>query len=539
MDAEYLNADGSVRNYIDERRKSDRINEGFNSNFGFEWFLNESTTWTNSLSFSKSDGNTSEDVNFFNYDANRNFDFLRNRFNDEKNDRENVEFASNFLKKFNNNGHQLMIDASLSNNNRNSFSSITDRIINTTLNPLIENTQNIQDSKRSQLQLDYVLPFANKYQFEIGYKADYQESLSDFSVESADFGGNPFFNNEFEYKEKVNAFYSQFGIKQNKFQYLFGLRWEDSNIDVNFLQTNEFNKKRYNNFFPSAFVSYQVSDKSSVSLSYSRRISRPGGRWLNPFNGISSNINIFQGNPDLDPAITDAFDLGYIKRWSKLTFNTSMYFNMTNDVFQFVRRESGAEVEGVPVIIASPFNLATAYRFGYEFTLNYSPYRWWRLNGNFNFFRNETQGNFSYQSIADGSTITQNFYNVAYSWFARVTSKITLPGKIDWQTNFTYNAPEKNAQGRTLGIAAANLAFSKDVLKEKGTVALNVSDVFNSRKRIFETNLPQLNSYSEMQWRVRAVTLSFTYRFNKPKNERERRRPGRGENGDMDGEFMG
>ena len=80
-----------------------------------------------------------------------------------------------------------------------------------------------------------------------------------------------------------------------------------------------------------------------------------------------------------------------------------------------------------------------------------------------------------------------------------------------------------------------NLAFSKDVMKDKGTIALNVSDVFNSRKRITETELPFQNAYSEFQWRERQVNLSFTYRFNRKKNERERQR---GEGGE-EGEYMG
>ena len=82
-----------------------------------------------------------------------------------------------------------------------------------------------------------------------------------------------------------------------------------------------------------------------------------------------------------------------------------------------------------------------------------------------------------------------------------------------------------------------NLAFSKDVLKDKASISLNVSDVFNSRKRIMETNIPNVvNSYSEMQWRVRQVMLTFTYRFNKQKNDKERQ-PKREDNGE--GDFMG
>jgi len=248
----------------------------------------------------------------------------------------------------------------------------------------------------------------------------------------------------------VNAFYTQFGTKINKFSYLFGLRWEDSNIEVNQLVTNDFNNKRYNNFFPSAFFAYELSENSNVTLSYSRRIQRPRGRFLNPFPNISSNINIFSGNPDLDPALTHAVDFGYLKRWNKVTFNTSLYGNKTDDVFSFIRRESGEFVDGIPIILSGPVNLATEYRLGFEFTLNYSPYKWWRLNGNFNFFRNETQGEYVYTNFLDEEVVI-DLDNVATGWFARVNSKITLPYKIDFQTNATYNAPQKTLPRKNVG----------------------------------------------------------------------------------------
>lgn len=83
-----------------------------------------------------------------------------------------------------------------------------------------------------------------------------------------------------------------------------------------------------------------------------------------------------------------------------------------------------------------------------------------------------------------------------------------------------------------------NLAFSKDILKDKATVAFNVSDVFNSRRRIFEANIPNfINSYSNILWRQRQFTLSLTYRFNKPKSERDSQPRRQDENGG--GEFMG
>ena len=531
----YLNADNSINNIVNETRENDRFSKGYNGNFGMEWNLNETTAWTNTFNYRKNNGDNRDNV-FQNYfEADNTFDYTRNRINLESSNSENVEFATNFTKKFKKEGHKLTLDGSFSTSKDLEIAVITDRATNTA-EVKFDNTLNDQRQSRNLLQMDYVLPIGEGGQFEAGYRGDFSELLTDYQVENDGvINGN--FTNTLEYKEKVNAVYTQYGMKINKFSVLVGLRFEDSNININQLATNDFNTKKYNNFFPSAFFTYEISDKSSASVSYSRRVQRPRGRFLNPFSNLSSNINIFVGNPDLDPAFSDAIDFGYIKRWEKLTFNTSLYVNKTTNSFQFARRESGDFVNGIPITVSSPINLATEYRAGFEFTLNYSPYKWWKLNGNFNFFRNETQGDFVYTDF-NNVVITQNFDNIATSWFTRITSKVSLPYKIDWQTNATYNGPQNTAQGRNLGIFSANLAFSKDIMKDKGTLSFNISDVFNSRKRMMETNLPGFaNSYSEMQWRVRQFSLSFTYRFNKPKNEKERQ-PRKMQN-DNEGDYQG
>lgn len=541
VDTEYLNSDNTTRNFINESRRNTRVNDGVNTNFGMEWYLDDSTTWTNSINYRRFSGQNPERVRFDNFDAAGNFLFTNFRFNDQQEESEDVEYSTNFIKKFKRDGHKLTIDGAFSLNKDNDVSNI---------NNFLELTANDQKQNRNTIQLNYVLPFGKDSQFEAGYKGDFNTLLTDFSVDTLDVDTGAYisdlrYTNILEYKEKIHALYTQYGSKIKKFSYLFGVRWEGSDININQLATGDFNNKRYGNFFPSAFFTYELKDDSNISLSYSRRISRPRGRQINPFSNYSSNINIFQGNPDLDPAFTDAFDLGYLKRWKKLTLSTSAYLNRTTDAFQFVRLESGdfvtVNVDGqqvlTPVILTTPINLATDYRFGFEFTLNYNPYKWWRVNTNFNFFRNETQGDYTYVDF-EGETNTQDFNNVAYSWSARVNSKVTLPYKIDWQTNVNYNAPQTNAQGRVKGFLGVNLAFSKDVLKDKGTIALNVQDVFNSRKRMMETQIPGiLNSYSEMQWRLRTVNVSFTYRFNRQKNERDNRP--RREDGGGDEDFGG
>ncbi len=542
-DSEYFNADGTTRNYIYERRTNSRNDNNYSGNFGFDWYLDPTITWTNTFSYRSNSTDNPEHLEFSNHDANNIFQYTRVRDLTQTDDGENIDFSSNFVKKFKKEGHQLTVDYSFSDNSDNEFSYIQDTDFDDV------RTYEDQIQRRTIVQTDYVLPIGENGRFEAGFKGDYTESNTDFRYEDFDDASNSWTQNDsisniFQYKEKVNALYTQYGNKINKFSYFFGLRWEDSNIDVNQLVTNDYNNKRYNNFFPSAVFAYEFSESTNTSLSYSRRIQRPRGRFLNPFPNYSSNINIFQGNPDLNPAMTHAIDVVFLQKWSKLTLSSSAYFNLTEESFQFIRKESGAfvETEGpngeiteTPIILTTPINLATQYRIGFEFNLNYSPFKWWRLNGNFNFFSNETKGDYTYTNFV-GEEVVQNLDNTAISWTTRITSKITLPYKIDWQANANYNAPQTTAQGKQLGVLSANLAFSKDILKDKATIALNVSDVFNSRKRITETNLPSVSSYSEMQWRQRQVNLSFTYRFNKQKNEREKQQ--KRESG-SDDEFMG
>lgn len=539
-DSEYTGTNVNPQSvFIDERRTNERLNKGYNANFGVELFIDKSSSWTNSLTIRNGRGENPDNVFFYNFDKDRNATFTRNRLNDQKSSDLTFEYATSFTKNFKKDDHKLTVDMSFSENREKDNSIIYDQIIGDPSKSFTERTLNPQNQKRNLFQTDYVLPIGKDSRFEAGYRGSFQKNITDFQIDSLAIAGNwirnDVYSNLLEYKENVNAFYAQYGSKINKFSYFLGLRFEDSDIEVNSISSNDYNTKKYNNFFPTATLNYEFSETSSMSLSYSKRINRPRGRFLNPFSSYSSRINIFRGNPDLNPAYTNALDLGYLKRWKKVTFNTSTYVNVTDDSFQFIRRESGLLADGVPVIESTPINLATEIRAGFEFNINYSPYKWWRINTNFNLFRNETKGDYSYTNSLD-QEIVQNFDNVATSWFTRVSSKITLPYKIDWQTNATYNAPENSAQGKRYSITSVNIAFSKDVLKDKGTIALNVSDLFNSRKRRSEINLPTVTSYSEFQWRQRQINLSFTYRFNKKKSERENNQR-RDDSGD--GEYMG
>jgi len=547
----YFNADGSPKGYLDETRDTERTRDGFNGRAGIEWSITPTTFWTNAINYQKNTGEDTDLINYYNYDANRVSTGTSSRLNNGDTGSENVEYTSNLIKNFDDKGHKLTADLSISRNTDDSNSVIT-------ASPNFNTTLNNQVQKQFQLQADYVLPLGEGSQFEAGYKGSFGDLNNEYFVTDNAGVKDDNLSNTLEYKEYINALYTSYGFKVNKFSYLFGLRWEDTNIEVNLLDNNDFNTKKYNNLFPSAFISYEISDQSNVTASYSKRLSRPRGRFMNPAVNYASNVNIFQGNPDLDPSLTDKYDIGYIKRWEKVTFSTSAYFEDTKDVFSFVRMptgdvvtpdgdvitpEPGEIIDGIPVIKSSPINLGKEQKFGFEFTFNYTPFKWWRLNSNFNFFNVKTTGENSYEDN-NGILVVQNLDNQANTWFARISSKVTLPYKIDWQLSGNYNGEQKTAQGKNLGQFGLNTALSKDIMKDKATIAFNISDIFNSRiMRSYtnlqnDTTLESQTSYGEMQFRKRQFNLSFTYRFNKPKGERDKNAAPRNE-GDGGGEFPG
>jgi outer membrane receptor protein involved in Fe transport len=526
IDQDNFDNNRNLLSSVKERRNNNRYNEGFNDNFGMELYLDKSSSWTNTLFLRKSKGGNPENVIYSISSPTLPFEQTQ-RFNDVYRSNQNAEYTTNYIKRFKKEGHKLTIDAAFSVDTDSDRSTI----LGTQIQPnqaLIssEKTTNKQKQSRNLVQSDYVLPFGKKSQFEMGFRGNFLTLLSDFKVEedllgNGNFTINPNFTNILEYKENVTAAYSQIGSKFGKFSLLTGLRFENSNIQINQLTLQDFNTKNYNNLFPSAFLTYEINQTTNLSANYSKRITRPRDRFINPFSSYSSNVNFFIGNPDLDPALSDVYDVGFLKKWRQVTLSSSVYLNRTEGSFQIVRKETGNFVDGIPVIFNTPFNLSVDDKIGFEFTINYSPYKWLRINGNFNYFNNKTDGIYSYTTAANGVK-TIDFYNTSSTWFTRLTSKISFPYKIDFQVNGTYNAHQKIAQGTTVGVGSMNLALSKDVLKDKGTIAFNVSDVFNSRKRIMDLNLPNVESYSEMQWRERQITLSFTYRFNKQKNDREK-----------------
>jgi len=514
-DVTYLNEDGSIKDYRNEDRDYDRERNRFNTRFGLEYFLTDKSSITGTILYRKSNGDNLSTNLIDESNSSKTITREYSRVETSEGDDITTEYALNFTQDFNRSGHRLTLDFQYSDSEEDDGSLINDfDTYPTFIQNEAERTSTDEKSKEILIKGDYVLPLGETAQFEFGFKADLNDMDMDYLVEDFDSDNNIFinntnFSNSLNFEQNIYSLYTQYGKKINGFSYLLGLRMENTDRKIDLKGSDEDSDKNFTELFPTVNLGLELSEDESVTLGYSRRLRRPRHWFLNPFESRTSETYIRTGNIDLDPTYTNSFDLGWLKKWNKFTLNSSIYYQHSINNFEMVQNEETRDINGIPtlVIIRNPINLSSSDRYGFEFTANYNPFKWWRLSNSFNFYKRTTDGDYNGVSYDSDDT----------SWFTRLTSRVTLPGKIDWQTRGMYRAPSKSALNERDAMFNVNLAFSKDIFKENGTLALNVSDLFNSRKRESTSYTDTTITEGEFQWRQRSITLNFTYRFNQKK----------------------
>ncbi|NNC49528.1 MAG: TonB-dependent receptor [Flaviramulus sp.] len=500
---------------LDEKRNWTDTSKGLTTNTGIEWYINDSASLTTSVVYRDNSSENNSINKLVQFNKINNTTSESERLDPEQETDKTIQYAVNFTKNFEASDHKLTFDFQYEDSNEDQNSIITVNGLETEMVATLEDQRNIL------LQSDYVLPIGEMSQIELGYRGDFTTKSTDFEVALLDTSSGHFvINNDltnlFNFKQYNNAVYTQFGSKIDKFSYLLGLRFENTRITLDQPTTGDFNRKIINGLFPTVNLNYEISSAQSFTLGYNRRISRPRGFMLNPFPSRSSITNVFQGNPDLNPTFSSTFELGYLNQIDKLTISSSIYYSHSTNIMTFVSRKTDETVivdgEEFPVIERGPVNLGEDKRYGFEFNLNYNPTKKWRINSDFNIFKFEREGRFEDVDLSANNL----------SWRARITNKLTLPYNIDWQTNLNYRGPSQDAQNNRKGVLSTNLAFSKDLFKEKASIAFNVRDLFNSAFYSNDITAETFTAYQEIQFRGgRVFNLSFTYRFNQ-KKKRER-----------------
>ena len=538
---EYFNGE-EANSYLFETAKTNRERDQLFFSLGAEYFIDDTSSFTLNGFYRDNEGINDGVVTIDELNAiggNRISTNERKQYEPELD--ESFQISGLYEKKFNDKGHEISATYQYEESAEDELAQITSlqtfpftRINNN------EEVTTLESQKRILAQVDYVYPLDENTQIELGYRGnfntietDYEVAFIENSVRTTDMD----LTNVLVYKEYVNAAYAQFGKKIDQFSLLLGLRMEDSNIVIDQRTTSDYTNKRYTNWFPTVNLSFEIDEKENITLGYAKRIRRPRGFFLNPFPSRNSITNFFQGNPDLNPASTGSFDLGYLKRFKKFTLNGSIYYQRTTSNFQFVNEDTGetviisgdpndsnSDLVIVPVLRRGPINLSKNKRYGGEANLTFTPNRKIRLNANFNVYSNEVIGTYN-GFVFDAKNV---------SWSSRFVSSINFGKGLSWQNQLFFRGPRVTAQSKSKPLGGLSTAINKDIFKDKGTLSFRISDVFNSQKYRTDTFTDTCNSYTEFQWRQPTYIATFTYRLNQKKNQR-RRRGGYG--GDDDGGY--
>ncbi|MCF8237280.1 MAG: TonB-dependent receptor [Saprospiraceae bacterium] len=495
----------------DQVRDHDRNSLSHNVRFGLDLFIGQGGTLTTAFNYRYSQDDNLTKLTYHDYLEDLQHPLLITRRSDNEDELEpTLEYALNWKKTFGRDDHVWTADARYQDNAEHERSDFLEQYFlpdgNQSSEPDKEQRSDNMESERNIIfQSDYQYPLSKTGKIEAGIRAGLRDIDNDFLVEERmleEWAPLVGFNNQFRYDEDIYAAYAIWGEQWKPVSVQAGLRYEYTDISTELVETGEQNPRTYGELFPSAHISFQLPQDQSLQVSYSRRINRPEFRSLNPFLTFSDVRNIWTGNPDLDPELTNAFEVGHIKTWAKGSISPVLFYRKTDHVIDRIRT---VDADGISYI--RPENLDIQHDMGLEVTFSYEPFAIWRVNGNVNFFR----------SITDGTNLGEEFTADAYTWFGRLSSRVTLFQKVDLQINYNYRAPRVTTQGKYLAMQHLDMGASMDVLKNKGTVTLSGRDIFNTRRRIYENRGEDFYTRGNFQWRRGSVNLTFAYRLNQQK----------------------
>lgn len=475
---------------------------------GLDYYFSENSILTLSYLWRRSDAHRITDIRY--EDSWNSIDNLQSytlRRQDETEEEPNSEISANYKKTFEEKGHELTSTFTYLNYWENSDQIFTQNTFSPEdiENPDLEQVQtSLNDEYENQYlaMLDYVKPFAKEGKFEAGFRTSFRRMKNDYLVqEEGDdgaFAPIPGLDNVFLYNENIMAAYGIIGNKTNDWSYQAGMRVENTDVKTILEETNQENPRKYTNFFPSAHLTYNISEENAFQLSYSRRIRRPVYNDLSPYVTLSDSRNFFSGNPDLNPEYTNAFELGHIKYFDKGTLFTTVYYRSTDNKIERLR-----SVDNQGFSRTLPYNLNGENSFGVEISSDYQLYDWWKLDFNVNFFH----------ANIDGTNIQNGYKTKTTSWLFRQTSRFTVADGLDIQLRANYDARQKTVQGVRKGIFFLDLSASKTVFQDRGNLIFNVTDIFNSRRNRFISQGTNFYTEGDSQSQRRQLILTLSYRL--------------------------
>ncbi|MEL6810398.1 MAG: TonB-dependent receptor [Bacteroidota bacterium] len=539
-------------NYGNLFRRDDNSEQFFNflddsqSNLfkvGVDFYLNDKNTisvFTNQNIF---EGGTEGITDIFFYDD-PTFDQSQDFFNFR--DNMSSQYNFNYKLDFDKEGHNIELEADY-----NVFENDEDADFRFTGASFNDDYMDFIDTERDRItiNLDYVNPISEKSKIEAGLEArlfnsEIGRTSNQFVVNPFNLEG-PFISSpttDFDYSRDIYSAYATYSRAWEKFSVQVGVRAETVDVVANTLEiypdgsvTNDLtnidtdpnvnvtvdgdNIRRdftndYIEIYPSAFLTYNPSEKNQFQLSYSRRVDRPGLEQINPIREWATPLISSFGKTSLVPQFTSSMEANYTRNLNKGSVTAGVFYrNITDEISRavFVDRTD------LNRVILTYDNFEDTAAYGVEVSGSYRLTKWWSVNASFDFF-NQTQKGVTErldnpgQNPTTADIITERVEVDVTAWNLRMFNNFKVTKDLSLSAFGFYRGRSQNLQFEVEPLYFVNFGARYNVWDGRGTFSLNYNDAFNNAQFAFDGVRP-FRQEGSFNWESGTVFVGLNYRF--------------------------
>ncbi len=358
-----------------------------------------------------------------------------------------------------------------------------------------------EDEQDGSLELDYTRPLG-LVDLETGYKGTLRRLDSDQT-----FDGD---RTTFTFDEWIHAGYAIVSDDWGDFGVEAGLRAETVTTTFDATGSDEVNSS-YVSLYPSAFVTYEPSERRQARLSYSKRVQRPRLWDINPIEDNENPTFRERGNPGLAPEYIHSVELTMTQRWGVGSLTLTPYVRHTVNEIEDV--EFQKTIDGQTVTVRQARNFSSSTSYGTELVGTFS----WgdRMEG--------TLSSNLYRSVTDGSNLGTDLSNDALTVSGRANLRGTVRSGLELEVSQFYRPAMDIPGGRISRFTSTELALQQELFGGDGSLTLRVDDLFNQSGITVRRGTDDFFQRSRFQWGAREYALTFQYSFgNNPDDRRGR-----------------
>ena len=356
-------------------------------------------------------------------------------------------------------------------------------------------------------KVDYISPVGENIKLETGIKATFSSFTNDVGVEYSDDGlawvEDPALTAKYSLEEQIAAAYISIAAPiDEKTDIKAGLRYEYTDSNLGSEEEQDIVDRQFGEWFPTFYLSRRLNENNTVNFNYSKRITRPTFNDMAPFVIFLDPYTFFSGNPSVQPAISNNFELGYTYK----SVLVSLKYGIEDST---IANFQSTIIEGTNKQLLYSENLKQMKVLSLTFSIPVTPVKWWNMYYNFGGVLQEAQ---KYDELGLQTYDSGNF-NIYTS------QTFTLP------KSFTLELTGLYVSGGLFGIfqmkpfGSVNLGLQKKFGDDGGNLRLGMDNIFNTMNYRDELNLEEQQEYyaAELQFSQPTIKLTYTRNFGNQK----------------------